>query len=461
MRWQTMGALALVLAGCENGTAVHAPMPDASGPEVGMLTPPPQDAAATETLPVPKPPEQTQPPPSTVTPGPDTPPPLVVHEWGTFTSVQGSDGSTLDGLQHEEEHLPDFVYGRSQLHMNKTKAIEGLPEPCNQKMETPVVYFHTPIARDVVLKVDFPQGIISQWFPAATTFWPPLGALGANDGTPPTSGLSKGSLTWKVRVDPALDMAAAPPVPKDSVWLPSRQTNAAPLRYQGLDHKDQKVDQTERLLFYRGLGRFTLPVQVLAAGKGALTLRNTSKDTLPYAVLLHATAGGKGGVQVVGALAAGQDRAAQIPAADLPLPEAMLAAQAALKAGIVASGLHDDEAQAMVDTWRKSWFATPGVRLLYVLPQGWTEQLLPLQVQPQPTQTVRTLVGRIEILTPEDEAVVVDSLLASLAAKSYSPLQKFDRFLEPRLRRACKVAPPSPGLQAHCDQVLAWAAEQP
>ena len=27
--------------------------------------------------------------------------PLIVHEWGTFTSMQGSDGTTLEGLQHE------------------------------------------------------------------------------------------------------------------------------------------------------------------------------------------------------------------------------------------------------------------------------------------------------------------------------------------------------------------------
>src|SRR4030095_12320626 len=39
--------------------------------------------------------------------------PLIVHEWGTFTSMYGSDGLVLEGLQHEEEKLPAFVYGRN------------------------------------------------------------------------------------------------------------------------------------------------------------------------------------------------------------------------------------------------------------------------------------------------------------------------------------------------------------
>ena len=48
--------------------------------------------------------------------GDDAPPPakapFLVHEWGTFTSVQGADGVGLEGLAHEEQALPDFGYSR-------------------------------------------------------------------------------------------------------------------------------------------------------------------------------------------------------------------------------------------------------------------------------------------------------------------------------------------------------------
>ena len=40
---------------------------------------------------------------------------VTVHEWGTFTSMQGADGVGLEGLQHEEERLPDFVYSRTEV----------------------------------------------------------------------------------------------------------------------------------------------------------------------------------------------------------------------------------------------------------------------------------------------------------------------------------------------------------
>jgi hypothetical protein len=42
---------------------------------------------------------------------------LVVHEWGTFLAMQGSDVVTLDGMYHEEHSLPEFVHarGRDQL----------------------------------------------------------------------------------------------------------------------------------------------------------------------------------------------------------------------------------------------------------------------------------------------------------------------------------------------------------
>src|SRR5215208_5147335 len=37
---------------------------------------------------------------------------LVVHEWGTFLSVQGADGTTQGGMVDSEENLPVFVRER-------------------------------------------------------------------------------------------------------------------------------------------------------------------------------------------------------------------------------------------------------------------------------------------------------------------------------------------------------------
>ena len=50
--------------------------------------------------------------------------PLVVHEWGTFVSMEGSDGLVLEGLHHDEEDLPAFVHsrGRDQLRLHATRS---------------------------------------------------------------------------------------------------------------------------------------------------------------------------------------------------------------------------------------------------------------------------------------------------------------------------------------------------
>src|SRR5258707_10309085 len=94
------------------------------------------------------------------------PGPLVVHEWGTFVSMEGSDGLALEGMHHDEEDLPAFVHsrGRDQLRLHATTS----------KMETPVLYFYAQHPQYLTVKVDFPDGIITQWFPQASLAAPRL-----------------------------------------------------------------------------------------------------------------------------------------------------------------------------------------------------------------------------------------------------------------------------------------------
>src|SRR5688572_30634822 len=110
--------------------------------------------------------------------------PLVVHEWGTFTSVQDADGTGLEGLQHEDEPLPDFVYDRSQIRdcPLRAKGWKGLEAPAThvtQKMETPVLYFHTATPRRARVRVDFVDGLITQWYPVVDKLGPPEGSRDA------------------------------------------------------------------------------------------------------------------------------------------------------------------------------------------------------------------------------------------------------------------------------------------
>src|SRR5262245_15483566 len=77
---------------------------------------------------------------------------LVVHEWGTYTSVQGSDGRSQPGLHHTEELLPEFVHARdSRIRADKGAGL--LPELVTQKLETPVIYFHGALGAEVAVDV--------------------------------------------------------------------------------------------------------------------------------------------------------------------------------------------------------------------------------------------------------------------------------------------------------------------
>ena len=58
----------------------------------------------------------------------------------------------------------------------------------------------------------------------------------------------------------------------------------------------------------------------------------------------------------------------------------------------------------MVKTWNAAWFTEEGTRLLYLVPRARTDELLPLTVEPKPTEIVRVLVGRHDFLTPEQES---------------------------------------------------------
>jgi hypothetical protein len=96
----------------------------------------------------------------------------------------------------------------------------------------------------------------------------------------------------------------------------------------------------------------------------------------------------------------------------------------------------------MVNTWNDSWFAEEGDRVLYILPRTWTDETLPLTLNPKPTNLVRVMVGRAEILTPKTEKVLSDALVkaaqggADERKAAVRELKSLGRFAEPALRLA-------------------------
>src|SRR4051794_11024269 len=144
---------------------------------------------------------------------------LVVHEWGTFLSMSGSDGVALDGMYHEEHALPGFVHARSrdQLHL-RSVVLKG---------ETPVIYFYTERAQKARVEVKFPRGLWTQWYPQAQIVGPQF----SQAGSPVT--LRDGRIRWCAEIVPAAAGVTAPELPRaasDALWNFSRDVDAAYVR---------------------------------------------------------------------------------------------------------------------------------------------------------------------------------------------------------------------------------------
>ena len=328
-------------------------------------------------------------------------PDLVVHEWGTFTSIAGPDGQAVQWRPLTgPSDLPCFV---TLLNPASIKIGQGgVPAiKATVRMETPVLYFYSASEQTVRASVMFPQGLISEWYPQASV--PPA--------TPVPTGLSSsGRIQWNdVRVTPGAK-ENFPTEPDGSHYYAARETDAAPLTVGG---------QQEKFLFYRGLGNFRLPLSATIDHNGKLSVEQASGNGIDTFILFERRAG-RMGYRV--AHAAGKAIVLDRP----DLTATVQSLREALRNTLIGEGLYPREAAAMVETWRDSWFED-GARLFYVFPRSAVDAVLPLQIEPRPTDLKRVFVGRMEIVTPEIESEVAEAIRTN----NQTVLRKYGRFLEP------------------------------
>jgi len=131
--------------------------------------------------------------------------------------------------------------------------------------------------------------------------------------------------------------------------------------------------------------------------------------------------------------------------AALPLDAFVPRVSDAVAQRLVESGLYEKEARAMVNTWRNSYFKTDGVRVLFVLPQAWTDRFIPIEIKPKPAELVRVMVGRVELLDPAREQRAEDALRdlssnnSTVRERAFDLLQSEGRYVEPIIRRTVRT----------------------
>jgi hypothetical protein len=268
-------------------------------------------------------------------------------------------------------------------------------------METPVLYFYSPTKQTVRARVDFPRGIMSEWYPRAIV--PPVAPVPAMQN-------ALGALEW-TNVDLVPGMPERFPTEDGdaSHYYSARQTDATPLRVG---------DQQEKFLFYRGIASFDVPIAATVKPNGSIAVRNDRAHPIGTLVLFERR-GARLGYRIVGNVRA--DVTVERPALTATVEEM----RADLRRLLAAEGLYPREAAAMVDTWRDSWFEE-GARLFYLLPQQTVDAILPLRIDPRPAAITRVFVGRIELVTREIQTEIAHALRADDRAA----LGKYGRFLE-------------------------------
>ncbi|MFO0982582.1 MAG: hypothetical protein U1E76_12755 [Planctomycetota bacterium] len=158
--------------------------------------------------------------------------------------------------------------------------------------------------------------------------------------------------------------------------------------------------QREKLLFYRGIANFTPPIVARLDGD-QVRVTNVASVAVPQVMLFENT-GGKIAYQVHGPLDAGTSITLARSLAD----GTDGGLRRALLTTLVAQGLYDKEASAMLATWDDSWFE-PGLRVISIVPAAVTDEVMPMSIEPHPDKIERVLVGRTEIITAELEREVI------------------------------------------------------
>jgi hypothetical protein len=377
---------------------------------------------------------------------------LIVHEWGTFTSLQDEQGRELSGINTDDEPVPAFVHNLnrfllsrpvlSSLHWQyRQKGAPRVHPLVTMRLETPVIYFHPqqallePMTVDV--SVRFRGGWLTEFFPHAQAEAPRLENNSFDFGELTRDTTS--SLLWDRLQVGTLSVG---PETDEHVWLAPRKVKAA--------NVSTPAGESERYLFYRGVGRIRNPLRATLDRKaGQVTLHANFDEVLssrqsahlPTLWLVQVRQDGRCAFRTLEGFDVSGEPTKALASADYRFADGdfqdanRVKLEAAMHAALVEDGLYADEATALLTTWQRSYFASPGLRLFYLVPRVWTDHYLPLSLS-VPAKVNRVMIGRLELISDEQRALL--DRLAKAASSDGRWLEQaqespaLDRFLAGR-----------------------------
>jgi len=332
---------------------------------------------------------------------------LVAHEWGTFTSIAGNAGTAVQWLPWVvPSDLPKFVehFQSSNFKPNLSGTI---------RMETPVLYFYSPREARISVHVSLSKGLITEWYPHVTRYTPSgnVRTVAFDEREP------DGSVTWdSIMLRPA-DASSLMREKEESRYYSARATASTPVLVSS-----PTGPQHEKFLFYRGVSSETSPVTARILENGSVYIENVTGEPVAR-LFLFERRGNVTGFRAVSDL--GERTTLEMPV----LEDSGADAAEPILSVLMEHGLYPDEARAMLETWKDSWFEE-GTRLLYVVPNSFVNRVLPLSISPAPSEITRVFIGRLELVSMRTRMAIEEAL----AKGEETVLTRYNRFLEPMLQ---------------------------
>jgi len=340
---------------------------------------------------------------------------MIVHEWGTFTTLQDDEGKELFGINIDDEPVPDFVHNLEPYILNtpvlshdywlsRQKGAPRFHPQVSMRLETPVIYFYPPANAKLPLRLDvsvkFRGGWLTEFYPNAWVRVP--GADKKEFDFTSLTPSTVGELAWR---DLQVGTTAAGPETKENVWLAPRRVGAM--------NVTNNENESEKYLFYRGVAQQSSAIKAVTTTK-CDTLRITpnlgnilatgQQAVIPHIWLMEARADGTSAYRALGSLEIGSDMSLPVITANRRFADSEFSGEnrakleAEMHQALVSDGLYADEATAMLSTWQRAYFTSAGLRLFYLVPRVWTDSVLPLTISGDPEIT-RVMIGRVELIS--------------------------------------------------------------
>jgi hypothetical protein len=253
--------------------------------------------------------------------------------------------------------------------------------------------------------VKFHGGLLTEFYPDAMATAPGLDTNGWFRFGPIHSDTDS-KLEWS-----GLNIGHGSPKRETSahVWTSPRAVRASTVQATN--------GESEKFLFYRGIGHIDAPLKV-SREDGRFVFRSQLENvpvdrplTIQSVWLVDIRRDGTIAFRPLPPLEINPDptkilttTAANFDAGDFSTDN-LEKLMSSLKASLMAEGLFDDEAQALLNTWEVSYFKSAGLRVFFMVPREWTDYYLPLQIS-LPADITRVMVGRIELVTPEQRNIL-------------------------------------------------------